>query len=263
MQMILFTVSIIASALGAIAGFGGGVIIKPVLDAIGVLPVSTISFLSGCTVLCMSVSSLIKGRSNGIKLNVKTSTPLALGSVIGGVVGKILFQFVRVRFESENLLGLIQAAVLVTLMILVFIYIVRKDRLPHLKVESFVICLAIGAFLGIISSFLGIGGGPNNVAILFFFFSMEAKEAAKNSIYLIMFSQLASIILTIIDGSVPQFDLSSLICMAAGGVSGGIIGSVISKHIEARLVERLLMLCLILVIVTNVFNMVKFGYRLI
>ncbi len=262
MQIILFIVSITASALGAIAGFGGGVIIKPVLDAIGVLPVSTISFLSGCTVLCMSVSSLIKSRNNGIKLNIKTSTPLAIGSVLGGVAGKILFQYVRDHFANEDLLGFIQATVLVSLMILVFVYIIRKDRLLHLHVEHFAVCLAIGAFLGIISSFLGIGGGPNNVAILFFFFSMDAKEAAKNSIYLIMFSQLASLILTIIDGTVPQFEWSSLICMAAGGIGGGLIGSFISKRIESRLVERLLMLCLILVIMTNLFNMIKFGCRI-
>lgn len=262
MQVILFIVSITASALGAIAGFGGGVIIKPVLDAIGVLPVSTISFLSGCTVLSMSVSSLAKSRNNGIKLNVKTSTPLALGSVIGGVIGKILFQYVREGFNNEDLLGFIQATVLVSLMILVFIYIIKKDSLIHLHVEHFAICLAIGAFLGIISSFLGIGGGPNNVAILFFFFSMDAKEAAKNSIYLIMFSQLASLILSIFDGTVPQFDWSSLLCMAAGGVCGGIIGSFISKRIDSKFVEHLLMLCLILVIGTNVFNMIKFGWRL-
>ncbi len=47
---------------GAICGIGGGVIIKPTLDAFGVLSVSTISFLSGCTVLAMTCYSVIKER---------------------------------------------------------------------------------------------------------------------------------------------------------------------------------------------------------
>ena len=51
---VFFGVSFLASIVGAICGIGGGVIIKPVLDAFGVLDVSAISFLSGCTVLAMS-----------------------------------------------------------------------------------------------------------------------------------------------------------------------------------------------------------------
>ena len=42
--------------------------------------------------------------------------------------------------------------------------------------------------LGILSSFLGIGGGPINLVVLFFFFSMDTKTAAQNSLYTILFS---------------------------------------------------------------------------
>ena len=40
-----------ASTVGAICGIGGGVIIKPVLDAMQIMTVQQVSFLSGCTVL--------------------------------------------------------------------------------------------------------------------------------------------------------------------------------------------------------------------
>ena len=49
-----------ASALGAICGIGGGVIIKPVLDSLGIYSVSTVNFLSGCTVLSMSGYTVLK-----------------------------------------------------------------------------------------------------------------------------------------------------------------------------------------------------------
>ena len=62
MQQFLFlAVSLLASVAGAICGIGGGVIIKPVLDLFGLASVSTISFLSGCTVLSMSAYSVGKG----------------------------------------------------------------------------------------------------------------------------------------------------------------------------------------------------------
>ena len=51
MYLLFVLVSFGASIVGAICGIGGGVIIKPTLDAFGVLSVATISFLSGCTVL--------------------------------------------------------------------------------------------------------------------------------------------------------------------------------------------------------------------
>ena len=45
--VLLFAVCLVASTVGAVAGYGGGVIIKPVLDALGIMPVSTISFQIG------------------------------------------------------------------------------------------------------------------------------------------------------------------------------------------------------------------------
>ena len=40
----VFAVCFFSSIIGAICGIGGGVIIKPVLDALGAFPVSTINF---------------------------------------------------------------------------------------------------------------------------------------------------------------------------------------------------------------------------
>ena len=49
MYAVFLLVSFGACVVGAICGIGGGVIIEPVLDSFGLLNVSTISFLSGCT----------------------------------------------------------------------------------------------------------------------------------------------------------------------------------------------------------------------
>ena len=54
MELIVFAVCLAASAAGGICGIGGGIIIKPVLDAMGIMSVSAISFLSGMTVMTMA-----------------------------------------------------------------------------------------------------------------------------------------------------------------------------------------------------------------
>ena len=62
---IFFFICFFSSVIGAICGIGGGVIIKPVLDAFHVLDVATISFLSGCTVLSMTTYSVFKANKVG------------------------------------------------------------------------------------------------------------------------------------------------------------------------------------------------------
>ena len=58
MGILIFLVCLTASTIGGICGIGGGVIIKPVLDALGVMSVSALQFLSGLTVLGMSMVSV-------------------------------------------------------------------------------------------------------------------------------------------------------------------------------------------------------------
>lgn len=256
--LILFIVCILASSIGAVVGAGGGVIIKPVLDMIGLLPVSTVSFCSGCTVLGMSVCSLIRNRNDGVKLEIKMSTALAIGAVGGGLVGKWMFELVRNGFGDERMLGAIQAIFLTLITIGVFLYVCNKDKLPSKHVDNFFVAIIIGVFLGIISSFLGIGGGTSNVAVLFFFFSMEAKQAAKNSLYIIIFSQISSIVSAVATGSVPDFTWMNLIFMVAGGISGALVGAAISKRVDNKGVEKILKVLLLVIIAMDFYNVLKY-----
>ena len=106
MSMVAFLVSFLASTAGAICGIGGGVIIKPVLDLFQMASVSTISFLSGCTVLSMSLYSVGRAAaSRDSVVDFKTGTPLALGAALGGVLGKQLFTAVKEAASNPNMVG--------------------------------------------------------------------------------------------------------------------------------------------------------------
>ena len=112
-SLLFFIVSFIASIAGAICGMGGGVIIKPVLDVFGWTSVSTISFLSSCTVLSMSCYSV--GRSmlaKDSKVDLKIGTSLAIGAAMGGVLGKQLFTLIKEMFPDPNKVGGVQAGCL-------------------------------------------------------------------------------------------------------------------------------------------------------
>ena len=176
-SILFFCVSFFASIAGAICGIGGGVIIKPVLDMLGLASVATISFLSGCTVLSAGDN----------RVDFRTGTPLAIGAAVGGVVGKQLFSTIAGMFPNPNTVGVVQSICLAIITIGTFVYTLFKARIQGKHITNPTFCVIIGLVLGLMSSFLGIGGGPINLVVLFYFFSMETKTAAQNSLYIILF----------------------------------------------------------------------------
>ncbi|MCI9627489.1 MAG: sulfite exporter TauE/SafE family protein [Clostridia bacterium] len=257
-NLIFFLISLLATTVGAISGIGGGVIIKPVLDAFGLLGVSTISFLSGCTVLSMSVVSLLKSRGSGVKLEVRKSTFLGLGAAAGGVVGKYLFDLMKGWFPGDAVVGAVQSAVLIAMTVFVFFFVRYKSKISPKQVQNSAACLLIGLSLGMLSAFLGIGGGPINIAVLYYFFSMDAKTSARNSIYIILFSQITSLVRTFAAGAVPAFDPWLLALMIAGGVGGGFLGSAISRRLTNSGVDKLFSGVMLVIILVSCYNFVRF-----
>lgn len=259
MNIIFLIISFSASVIGAICGIGGGIIIKPILDATNTLGVSEISFLSGCVVLSMAIISVFKSMKRGDKLvEFKTGTPIAIGAAIGGIFGKEIFQFAYILYPSENMVGAMQAIVLTILTIGTLIYTLKKARIKTHDISNIMVCVAIGLLLGCLSAFLGIGGGPINLIVLAFFFSMEEKQAAVNSLYIILFSQATSLLSTVVGGSVPEVDLLLVLLMIAGGAGGGMVGSKVSQKISGSLVNRLFIGMMIVIIGISLYNTISF-----
>lgn len=256
---IVLAICFFASVVGAICGIGGGVIIKPVLDAFGVMDVSTISFLSGCTVLSMTTYSVVRSKLGGSsRIRRETGFPLAVGAAVGGVAGKYLFQVIRSMSDDPDRVGAVQAACLLAVTLGTLVYTLRKARIRTITVENRAVCILIGLVLGILSSFLGIGGGPINLVVLFYFFSMDTKTAAENSLYIIFFSQIASLASSIATRSVPDFSMGVLFLMAAGGITGGIAGRALNRKMEDSTVDRLFIWLMVLMILINIYNIGKF-----
>jgi hypothetical protein len=249
-----FLIALAASVVGAISGIGGGIIIKPVLDTFGFFGIATINFLSGCTVLSMAAVSLIRNRSSEAAINRKVGGLLAISGVAGGIIGKYLFNLLLNSASNIDRVQIIQASILLLLTVGVLIFTLFKHRIKPLHLENFIFCIITGLILGITGAFLGIGGGPINLLVLYLFFSMDSKTAAINSLFIIFFSQLSSLLLTVSTGSIPEFNLSILSFMIIGGISGALIGSTISRKLSPNGVDRLFMIVLTIIIFVCVKN---------
>ena len=260
--MILFVVFLIcfcASVAGAICGIGGGVIIKPVLDSFGIMSVSTISFLSGCTVLSMTTYSVISSKRSGAsRIDQKTGFPLAVGAAIGGVLGKNLYQIIKDMSSDPDRVGAIQATCLLVVTLGTLVYTLKKQSIKTKVIKNAVACVVIGLGLGMMSAFLGIGGGPINLVVLFYFFSMDTKTAAENSLYIILFSQIASLVASIYTRTVPEFSVITLVLMVCGGILGGMAGRKVNKKLDEKAVDKLFIGLMVLMILINIYNIYKF-----
>ena len=250
-----FLICLLATTIGGISGVGGGVIIKPVLDAVSGMPVATVSFLSGCTVLAMTVTSMLRSRGGEVKVEPRRGTLLAIGAAAGGIVGKELFELVRAAGGIS--VSIAQQVMMIALTLGVLIYTLNRSRIVTRDVKNPAACVVIGLVLGLLSAFLGIGGGPINLAVLYYFFSMDTKTAALNSLYIILFSQSASFLSTVLRGTVPEFQWPVLIVMVIGGILGGTLGRGISKKLSNSGVDRLFFWLLLAITAISCYNLVN------
>ena len=254
--LFVFVVCLLASTIGGICGIGGGVVIKPLLDATGIMSVSTVSFLSGLTVLAMSLISVYKNRKTK-ELDVKRSVPLGLGAAVGGVLGKRLFEMIKQAVGADQLVGMIQAIVLGLMVLGTLAYVRNKARIHTKDVHNRIAAVVIGLLLGMCSSFLGIGGGPMNLAVLYYFFSMTTKQAAVNSILIILMSQMMSLMMSLVTGSIPVFELPVLLGMVCAGAIGGFVSAKLHRKLSSETTDKLFSVLLVVIFLICCYNAIK------
>lgn len=130
----------------------------------------------------------------------------------------------------------------------------NRGRIQPIRLRRKDACAVIGLTLGSLSSFLGIGGGPFNLVVLHYFLSQETKKAAANSLYIILVSQAANLLLLLIRGTVPPFDFPTLLLMVFGGILGGTVGRRITEKTNDETVDVLFRALLYLIIGICVYN---------
>lgn len=244
----------IACTVGAIVGIGGGVIIKPVLDFMGYHSVEVVGFISTCAVFAMSISSSVKHITAKTKFDKKIVLLVSIGSIFGGIIGNEIFDFAFDKFNTNIIKG-IQAVIIAAFIIFVIIYVNSKN-VKSLKITNPMLILLTGLILGLLSAFLGIGGGPINTAFLVLLFSFTVKESAVYSVAIIFFSQLSQLVTIFINNRFEPYKAYLPIVLFAMAVSviGGFIGSKLNKKLGNKTITVIFSVVLSIVAVINIFN---------
>lgn len=255
MQYLIYSIVIFLSTLlGAFVGLGGGVIIKPMLDALHMHSLAEISFFSSCAVFAMSVTSTAKYLKKGVPFQKRILFPLSAGAVLGGFIGNSAFSAALQSAQSADSVKGVQSATLCVLLLCVLVFV--NIRVKTAKLQNPIGILCAGLLLGALAAFLGIGGGPINVAALTLLFSFSVRDAAVYSVAVIFFSQLSNLSVQLLHGGVQNYDLKMLLAVIPCAVVGGLLGAVLNRKCSEKAARITFSLAIFSMVILTLYNTV-------
>ncbi len=242
----LFLSALIGLSLGLIGG-GGSIITVPVLvyvlgveahDAVGM----SLAVVGGTSLIG---SSLHWRRGN---LQMKTGLIFGVSGIVGALAGSPLTKLLSPP-------ALLMTFALLMLIISVLMLKRNDQSVPEIdrlhKDLSVWKALAAGFGVGVMTGFLGVGGGFLIVPALVMFGGLGMKEAVGTSLFIIFLNCVAGLV-----GHASQnnFDwrLTGLVTILA--ISGAIVGTSLAHKIEAKKLQKGFA---VFVLLTAVFLMVK------
>lgn len=254
--LIYFIITLFATTICSMTGMGGGVIIKPIMDVIGDFNVHTIGVIASITVFSMALVSMLKHIKSKTQIPFSIAIPLATGSVIGGIFGEKIFSFIVELLQADSVVKIVQNIVLAILILWVFIYMNNKSKFKSKEFKGVFPSLFTGLFLGMSSAFLGIGGGPINVTVIIFLFSLPIKTATICSLITILFSQFSKLTTIAFIKGFYNLDFTVVIVMVVGAIIGGFLGAYFNKKLSEKTVEKAFNFVILVVLGLTIFNII-------
>lgn len=226
-----------ATMIGAISGLGGGVIIKPSFDLLALHSGEQIGFYSACCVFSMCFVSIWKQKKLRHMISKSVAVFISAGSIAGGILGNHLFFVIQSAIRDNSKVQFIQSFLLFFIIAFILFHHFHKNHFPSYRITNRAAIFCAGCILGTISTFLGIGGGPLNIAMFVILFGYNMKQAAIYSIIAIFFSQVSKLTAAFYSGAAAGYDLAPLPYIIFTAVLGGLIGTYLNQRMRNKGVE--------------------------
>ncbi|OHB49657.1 MAG: hypothetical protein A2Y10_05735 [Planctomycetes bacterium GWF2_41_51] len=247
-------IALIVGGLTGIFGIGGGFLTTPALMIFLDIP-GPIAVGTGIAMMCFTSSFAIYKRRGSDTINFKLAFILAIASSIGVIVGMYFLEKLK-HVQPLVIMGKEHIAVqYILLLVFVFLllgiaiimmidFLAGKDKtnphigwfskIPfppyiqlkflHVPTLPLIPVLLLGTIIGILTGFLGIGGGVILLPALIYMIGQQVPKAAGTSLMIVWFSTLVGVTGHLRSGNVSIF---LLIAMLAGGLIGTHYGTVI------------------------------------
>src|SRR5690625_7977617 len=86
-----------------------------------------------------------------VKFNDKTSLKLTIGSVLGGVIGKAIFNYIVELIDASDFVTAIQAVMIGLFMVAIYIFVKYRGKMKMYELQNSALIVSIGIVLGMIA----------------------------------------------------------------------------------------------------------------
>ena len=247
-DFLLILLGLLIGFLGTLVGAGGGFILTPVLLILypSDNPETITSIALAVTFANALSGSVAYGRMK--RINYRYGLIFAAAAIPGAVGGALMTQFVpRKTFD------LIFSVLLIVASVYIFLKPPEKDTSGDsvkviLSKRKTLVGILISFLVGIVASFLGIGGGIIHVPALAGLLDFPVHIATATSHFILVFVTFTAVVAHIVTGTF-QHGLHRFIVLAVGVVIGAQVGARVSNRVRGTAIIRILAAFIFLVAV--------------
>lgn len=266
--LLLVFIGLLAGGYGAIVGAGGGFIFVPALLLIFKID-PVVASASGLVIVLINSLSGVAGYAKQKRIDYRTGITLAAGALPGSLLGVWLLQI-----YSSKTFYLVFASLLVLLGLFLFAKnspweLKHRKKTPALDQEGSEMAkpstkqttipagtdgandnlktkwlIPLGFVMGVISSYLGIGGGWLLVPILIYIFKVPTHYATATSIFSLCLYTSVGVISQLFYGSI---DWATVLWGGIGVILGAQLGVSLSRRIPGKVIMQMLSILLVLI----------------
>ncbi|MBL8918287.1 MAG: sulfite exporter TauE/SafE family protein [Myxococcaceae bacterium] len=219
--MLAFVVGAVLGIVFALLGAGGGILAVPALLAIFSVSMAEATGAGLAVVWAAAVSgALAHGRAG--RVNGRVALVFGLPSIAGAALGAKLHALVPERV-TVALFSIVLAVAVVSMF--------RRRSEARRAPVSLPALVFAGAATGVLTGFLGVGGGFLIVPALTLWAGLELHAAIGTSMAVIAMSSLSGALVHLWAGHVPA---SLVVPMGAGAVGGAMLGAPLAGRLPER-----------------------------
>lgn len=249
----LIVLGIVAGALGALFGVGGGIIFIPVLTIVYDLPAVEAAAISLVGILATSAGAAAYYAEHKVA-NIRLGLYLEIGTCVGAIMGAMVAGMI----EQWVVMVVFAAFVLLNAARMLLshgkdcgsidgehefhVHDMKTGQVIGYDVERKAAGSIICVLAGMYSSITGVGGGVIKVPVMNNFMNVPLKAATATSSYMIGITAFSGAMVYFIDGAI---NLEFAACVAIGAFIGMILGTRASRHFDTGALKKYFSLVLI------------------
>jgi len=238
MDYLIGGISFVAAFIFSLGGVGAAIILIPILISLGI-PINVAKPVG----LFYNTVSLTGASINNIKnkrLDFKLGIPIIIFSFLFAIVGAYLSKFIPNKIILILFIGFLLFSGFM------FLFYKKKGQDSYREDRPYLALSAIGAFAGLLSGLLGIGGG-GIISPLMLMLGFNPKKIAAITAFVVPFSSFSGFLTYWAMGSV---DWKLIIIASVAGIAGATSGTIfMQKKLNAATVKKILAIILLIMAV--------------